>query len=222
VDAEEHQQRDHDDADHTAADHERQLVLADAERALVATARTARTTAQVAGLPRRLPLLLPPALLWLLGTLAPRLLLVLLRLLSPPLRRLTRLTTLAGLRPPTTLRRLTLLAALARLRTPATLLRLTVRRLAVGRLSLWRVALVRGLALLWRALAPSAALRRGLLPPARLLLAAVWRLLVALLRRLAAVLAALPVLSPVLPAWLAPRLPRTPWPLRRRRHICSF
>lgn len=155
-------------------------------------------------------MLLPSALPWLLGTLAPRLLLVLLRLLSPPLRRLTRLTTLAGLRPPTTL-----LAALARLRTPATLLRLTVRRLAVGRLSLWRVALVRGLALLWRALAPPAALRRGLLPPARLLL-------VALLRRLAAVLAALPVLSPVLPAWLAPRLPRTPWPLRRRRHICSF
>jgi hypothetical protein len=42
------------------------------------------------------------------------------------------------------------------------------------------------------------------------------------LRWLAALLWRLAALSPVLPAWLAPRLPRTPWSLRRRRHMCSF
>ncbi|MBB6570725.1 hypothetical protein HNR71_006362 [Kribbella sandramycini] len=32
----------------------------------------------------------------------------------------------------------------------------------------------------------------------------------------------MPSLSPLLSARLAPRLPRTPRSLRRRRHICSF
>ena len=147
-------------------------------------------------------MLLPPALL--LRPLAPGLLLVrttLLRLRSPPLLRRSLLTTLTGLRTPTTL-----LGRLTMRRLPVrrlALRRLTMRGLAVRRLTLRRVSLVRRLSLLWRALAPSAALRRGLLSPT------------ALLRRPS-------VLSPVLPAWLAPRLPRTPWPLRRRRHICSF
>jgi hypothetical protein len=78
-----------------------------------------------------------------------------------------------------------------------------MRGLALRRLTMRRVPLVRGLSLLRGPLTPSAALRRRLLSPT------------ALLRRPS-------VLSPVLPAWLAPRLPRTPWPLRRRRHICSF
>jgi hypothetical protein len=83
-----------------------------------------------------------------------------------------------------------------RLLAPAALLRALVllRRPTVRRLAL--------LWLLWR-LTPATALARGLLTPTTLL------------RRLAA-------LSPVLPAWLAPRLPRTPWSLRRRRHMCSF
>ena len=147
-------------------------------------------------------MLLPPALL--LRPLAPGLLLVrttLLRLRSPPLLRRSLLTTLTGLRTPTTLlgrlpmRRL----AVRRL----ALRRLTMRGLALRRLTMRRVSLVRRLSLLRWPLTPSAALRRGLLSPT------------ALLRRPS-------VLSPVLPAWLAPRLPRTPWPLRRRRHICSF
>ncbi len=133
-----------------------------------------------------------PAALLLLA-LAPRLLLVRATLL----RRLT----------PATRRRLTLLLSrlslLPRLLSPAALLR--------GLTLLWRLTMrgltMRGLALLrlLRRLAPAAtlALARRLLSPATLL----WRLT---------------ALPPVLPAWLAPRLPRTPWSLRRRRHICSF
>jgi hypothetical protein len=240
VDAEEDEQRDHDDADHTAADHERQLVLADPERALVAPARTATWTTALTGLPWRLSLLLPPALLLtgLLRPLAPRLLLVrttLLRLLTPALR-LTLLTALPWLRtPPTLLRRL----PVRRLAVS----RLTVRGLPVGRLALRRVSLVRRLspsaALRRRLLSPTTLLRsrlaaalrrllpalvRGLLPPAALLVTRLRRLLAALLRRTGwpALAGGAVLLSPVLPARLAPRLPRTPWSLRRRRHICSF
>ena len=61
-----------------------------------------------------------------------------------------------------------------------------------------RLPLVRGLLRLLRALAPTATLAGRLLTPA-----------------------ALTPLSLLLPA-LAPRLPRTPRSLRRRRHICSF
>lgn len=142
--------------------------------------------------------MLPATLLLtgLLGPLTPGLLLVRTALLLTPA--LLRLTLLP-------LTRLTL----TRLRAPPALLRrLPLRRLTVGRLALRRapllrrLSLVRGLALV-RGLTPSTALGRRLLAPTTLL----WRL---------------PALSPVLPAWLAPRLPRTPWSLRRRRHICSF
>ncbi len=101
---------------------------------------------------------------------------------------------------PATRRRLSLLlprlTRLTRLLSPAALLRglALLRRLTVRRLALLR---------LLRRLTPATTLARGLLAPATLL----WRLT---------------ALSPVLPAWLAPRLPRTPWPLRRRRHMCSF
>jgi hypothetical protein len=131
----------------------------------------------------------------LLLALAPGLLLVratLLRRLSPAARR--RLTVLTGLTGLPLL--LAGLLSLPGLLTPTALLRglILPRRLAV-----------RGLALLGllRGLTPATALARRLLPPAALL----WRLA---------------TLSPVLPAWLAPRLPRTPRSLRRRRHICSF
>ncbi|MGW6197699.1 hypothetical protein ACWF0M_16265 [Kribbella sp. NPDC055110] len=151
----------------------------------------------------------------LLPALAPRLLLVgatLLRRLTPATRRrlpLLRLTRLPWLTRLTVLTVLTRLARLPRLLSPATLLRrLTVRRLALlRRLTVRRLAvLLRLLRLgLLRRLSPATtlALPRGLLSPTTLL----WRLA---------------ALSPVLPAWLAPRLPRTPWSLRRRRHMCSF
>lgn len=140
---------------------------------------------------------MPAALLLaaLLLALAPRLLLVgatLLRRLTPATRG----------RLPLLLSRLCRLSRLPRLLAPATLLRglALLRRLTVRRL-----AMLLGLLGLLRRLTPATtlALARGLLSPTTLL------------RRLAA-------LSPVLPAWLAPRLPRTPWSLRRRRHMCSF
>ncbi|MEU4195819.1 hypothetical protein AB0E69_28215 [Kribbella sp. NPDC026611] len=100
-----------------------------------------------------------------------------------------------------TLRLLTLTGLLTP--TAALLRRLTLRRLTLRGLTLRWLALR-----LLRALTPTATtLLRRLLSPAT-----AW---LRLLRRLAA-------LSPLLPAWLAPRLPRTPWSLRRRRHICSF
>ncbi len=99
-----------------------------------------------------------------------------------------------------------LLAGLGRLLTPAALLRrLTLlRRLSVRGLTLLgRPTLLRGLTLVGRllwALTPAATTLAGrLLSPA-----------------------ALRTLSPLLPAWLAPRLPRTPRSLRRRCHIRSF
>jgi hypothetical protein len=142
-----------------------------------------------------------PTALLLLLPLAPRLLLVgaalLLRLLTPATTLLTWLTVL------------TRLALLGGLLSPAALLRPVLLRrppllgLALLRLT-WLAVLLR---LLWllRGLAPSTTLSRWLLSPTALL-----RRLV--LRRLLA------TLSPV-PAWLAPRLPRTPWSLRRRRHM---
>lgn len=138
-----------------------------------------------------------PAALLLLA-LAPRLLLVgatLLRRLTPATRRRLSLLRLSRLT------RLTRLPLLPRLLAPAALLRALVllRRLTVRGLALLRLALLRRLTP-----ATTLALARGLLTPAAALL---WRLA---------------TLSPVLPAWLAPRLPRTPWSLRRRRHICSF
>ncbi|TDO46614.1 hypothetical protein EV651_12696 [Kribbella sp. VKM Ac-2571] len=127
----------------------------------------------------------------------------LLRALAPRLL-LVRATLLRRLAPATggRLTRVSRLTRLPRLLSPAALLRGLVlpRRLTVRGLAL------RGLALrLLRGLTPAAtlALTRGLLSPATLL----WRLA---------------AWSPVLPAWLAPRLPRTPWSLRRRRHMCSF
>jgi hypothetical protein len=128
----------------------------------------------------------------LLLALAPGLLLVRATLL----RRLTPATRgrLSLLR----LSRLARLPWLTGLLTPAALLRGLVlsRRLTVRGLAVLR---------LLRGLTPAAALAlaRGLLSPTTLL----WRLT---------------ALSPVLPAWLAPRLPRTPWSLWRRRHMCSF
>ena len=89
-----------------------------------------------------------------------------------------------------------------RLLSPTALLgRLAVRRLTLRRLTRTRPVLLRRLL---RTLTPTAA-------------TLTWRLLspATLLRRLSA-------RSPVLPAWLAPRLPRTPRSLWRRRHICSF
>lgn len=138
---------------------------------------------------------MPTALLLL--ALAPGLLLVcatLLRRLTPATRR--RLSLLLS-----RLARLAGLARLSRLLAPAALLRglALLRRLTVRRL-----AMLLGLLGLRLTPATALALARGLLTPATTLLG-----------RLAA-------LSPVLPAWLAPRLPRTPWSLRRRRHICSF
>jgi hypothetical protein len=175
-------------------------------------------------------LLLTGLLTTLLGALTPRLLLVrtaLLRRLTPTtLRRLPRLTRLLALRRTTGLR------------TPTTLLRRLplLRRLAVRRLALRRLT-VRTLRLL-RAWAPSATLARRLLTPTTLLrlttllrrlallrlttLLGLTTLWLTALRWLAALLWRLAALSPVLPAWLAPRLPRTPWSLRRRRHICSL
>lgn len=103
---------------------------------------------------------------------------------------------------PTLLGRLSLPGLL----TPTALLRWlpllgrTLRWLTMRGLTLRGTALRR----LLRALAPAATtLARRLLSPAALL----WRLA---------------SLSPLLPAWLAPRLPRTPRSLRRRRHIRSF
>lgn len=92
-----------------------------------------------------------------------------------------------------------------RLLSPTALLgRLTVRRLALRRLTRNGPVLLRRLL---RTLTPTATTLTGrLLSPATLL---------GRLRRLSA-------RSPVLPAWLTPRLPRTPRSLRRRRHICSF
>jgi hypothetical protein len=203
VDAEEDEQADQHDADHTAADHERQLVLADATGALGAAGTTR--------LPLGLSSLLLPAATGLLALLTPPLLLVLTALL------------LRGALTPTALGRLALglsgswSARLAGLLTPTALLRrltllrrLSVRGLSVRRLTLLgrptllgRLTLVRRLTLVGRLL-------RGLTPPATTLAG---RLLSP---------AALPSLSPLLPAWLAPRLPRTPRSLRRRRHIRSF
>jgi hypothetical protein len=108
---------------------------------------------------------------------------------------LRRLTPATSRRLALLLSRLSRLSGLSRLLAPAALLR---------GLALLRRLTVRRLALLWLTPATTLALARGLLTPAT-----------TLLRRLAA-------LSPVLPAWLAPRLPRTPWSLRRRRHMCSF
>ncbi|HET6741780.1 MAG TPA: hypothetical protein VFH76_22710 [Kribbella sp.] len=199
MDAEEDQQADQHDADHATADHQRHLLLADATWPLGTVARTARLP------PARLTtLLLVPTALLLLLSLAPRLLLVgatalLLRLLTPAttllltrLPVLPRLALLGGLLSPATLLRPVLLGRLP-------LLRLTW--LAVLLRLLWLAVLLR---LLW-GLTPSTTLSRWLLSPTALL-----RRLV--LRRLLA------TLSPV-PAWLAPRLPRTPWSLRRRRHM---
>ncbi|MFG1910377.1 hypothetical protein [Kribbella sp. NPDC048928] len=194
MDAEEDQQADQHDADHAAADDQRHLLLADATWPLGTVARTARLP-----LARLTTLLLVPTALLLL---APRLLLVgtaalLLRLLAPTATRLPMLTRLA---------------LLVGLLSPAALLRpVLLRRLPVLGLALLRLAvLLRLLRLLWLlrmlwGLSPSTTLSRWLLSPTALL-----RRLV--LRRLLA------ALSPV-PAWLAPRLPRTPWSLRRRRHM---
>jgi hypothetical protein len=201
VDAEEDEQTDHHETYDTATDHQRQLVLADATGALGA-AGTAR-----------LPLgLLLPAATRLLALLTPRLLLV-----------RTALLLRGALTPTATLRRLALRmsrtwsALLGRLLTPTALLRrltlvrrLTVRRLTVRGLSvrrltlLGRPTLLRGLTLigrlLWALTPPATTLAGRLLSPA-----------------------ALHALSPLLPAWPAPRLlPRTPRSLRRRRHIRSF
>ncbi|GAA0613408.1 hypothetical protein GCM10009534_55150 [Kribbella sandramycini] len=117
----------------------------------------------------------------------------------------------------TALRRLALLGLLRRTLAPALcglallrlrgLLRLTGLR-PTGLLAPTATTLLRRLPLLGLRL-----LRLGLL---RLTPAAT-----ALGRRLLSP-AALPSLSPLLSARLAPRLPRTPRSLRRRRHICSF
>lgn len=152
-------------------------------------------------------LLLPATLLALL---TPRLLLVRTTLLlcGP----LTPTATLAGLLALARLSlRLTLLPRtrsallsgvhrLTRLLTPTALLR---RLTALRRLPLLRRLSMRGLTLLRRLLRP--------LTPTATTLAG--RLLSP---------AALRSLSPRLAAWLAPRLPRTPRSLRRRRHIRSF
>jgi hypothetical protein len=139
------------------------------------------------------------------------LLLTLLALLTPRLLRVrTTLLPRRALTPAALLSRLTLRLAWPRSpRLRRTLLRplaptALLRRLPLlGRLTL-RGLTLRGLGLL-RALAPAATTLAGrLLSPAAALL---WRL---------------PSLSPLLPAWLAPRLPRTPRSLRRRRHIRSF
>ena len=128
--------------------------------------------------------------------------LLLLTLLTPGLLLVRTALLLRGALTPSAL----LLRLVLRPLAPTTLLRLPLRRLPVGRLAgrgltLRRPALLRRL--LW-ALAPTATTLAGrLLSPATLL------------RRLTA-------LSPLLPAWLAPRLPRTPRSLRRRRHIRSF
>ena len=117
--------------------------------------------------------------------------------------------------------------------TPAALHRLTLARLP---LRLTRSALLRGawLTLLRarRLLSPAALVRR--LPLVRrltlrrpaLLRRLLWTLpptAATLARRRLLTPAALPSPPPLLlPAWLAPRLPRTPRSLRRRRHIRSF
>jgi hypothetical protein len=108
----------------------------------------------------------------------------------------------------------------------------TVRRLAlrsrtVRGLALRRVPLMRRLALvsrlpLVRGLAPSAALGRGLLCPAALLGRLATLRAVHILRTRSTRSTRSTRFHVLLPAWLAPRLPRTPWSLRRRRHICSF
>jgi hypothetical protein len=143
-------------------------------------------------------LLLVPATLLLVALLGPRLLLALLRRLLAP--------TATGL--PALLRRLTTLRRLTGLLTPTALLgRLTLPAL-LGRLTL--PALLRGLSLtglrlsgLCRRLTPAATTLAGLLSPATL-------------TRLSA------RLSPLLPARLAPRLPRTPRSLWRRSHMRSL
>ncbi|MEV5962118.1 hypothetical protein AB0L70_10160 [Kribbella sp. NPDC051952] len=202
MDAEEDQQADQHDADDTAADHQRQLVLADP----AGTLRAAGTTRLPLGSARRAALLLVLPAGLLLPLLAPGLLRVATALLRGALTPAATLLSRLALRGLALLRSLTPTALLGRL---PLLRRLSLRGLTL-RVTLWLalvgLALLR-LALLWllRSLTPaSTTLARRLLSPAA-----------TLLRRLAS-------LSPLLPAWLAPRLPRTPGSLRRRRHIRSF
>jgi hypothetical protein len=179
--------------DQQADQHDADHATADHQRHLLLADATwpLGTVARTARLPlaRLTTLLLVPTALLLLLSLAPRLLLVGATALL--LRLLTPATTLLLTRLPVLPR----LALLGGLLSPATLL----RPVLLGRL--WLAVLLR---LLW-GLTPSTTLSRWLLSPTALL-----RRLV--LRRLLA------TLSPV-PAWLAPRLPRTPWSLRRRRHM---